>query len=76
MSEIPSPECPTPTSTAGKSRRKKVTAPSGALSSRQIIALVQQGKWWPFERVDGNLLVKMHRATEKQTTEDLPEALL
>ena len=66
MSETPSCECLTPTSTAGKPRRKKATAQSGALSSRQTTALIQQGRWWPFERVDGKILVKMNATLTRQ----------
>lgn len=69
-------KCQTRTSTAGKARTVGNTTQSGALSPRQTTALIQQGKWWPFDRVDGAILQKMHRAIEKQTTEDLPEALL
>lgn len=77
MSPTPSNECRTSTSTGGKKPQKaKAIAPSGALSPHQITALIQQGKWWPFDRVDGKLLVRLHRQTVNATTEDLPEALL
>lgn len=79
MSETLSPECPTPTSTDGKPRRRKVTAQSGALSPRQTTALIQQGKWWPFDRVDGKILVKMNATLmrqEKQRINNEEEALL
>lgn len=66
-------KCPTPTSTAGKKGTARTT-PSGALSSRQTTALIQQRKWWPFDRVDGKLLVKMHKQHENATTEELEEA--
>jgi hypothetical protein len=52
--------CLTPTSTGGKKHRER-TKPSGALSSRQQIALIQSGKWWPFNRADGKVLVEIHR---------------
>ena len=70
-----STQCPTPTSTDGRSCQT-VSKPSGVLSSRQITALIQQGKWWPFDRVDGKLLVRMHKHTEKQINEDVEDALL
>lgn len=79
MSETPSQECLTPTSTDGKPRRKRATAPSGALSSHQITALIHQGKWWPFDRVDGKILVKMNAMLmrkEKQRINNEEEALL
>ena len=66
-------KCLTPTSTAGKKETVRTT-PSGASSSRQTIALIQQGKWWPFDRVDGKLLVKLHKQHESATTEELEEA--
>jgi hypothetical protein len=52
--------CLTPTSTDGKKHRER-TKQSGALSSRQQIALIQSGKWWPFDRVDGKILHQIHR---------------
>ncbi len=79
MSETLSPECPMPTSTDGKPRRKRATAPSGALSSHQITALIQQGRWWPFDRVDGKILVRMNATlmrNAKQQIDDVEEALL
>lgn len=69
-------KCPTHTSTGGKARAVDSTAPSGVLSPRQITALIQQNKWWPFDRVDGKLLVRMHKQTEKQINEDVEDALL
>ena len=69
-------KCPTHTSTGGKARDVDSTAPSGVLSPRQITALIQQNKWWPFDRVDGKLLVRMHKQTEKQINEDVEDALL
>lgn len=66
-------KCPTHTSTGGR-EVSAPSKPSGALSSRQIIALIQQKKWWPFDRVDGKLLTKMHKQHEKETTETVEEA--
>ena len=60
------------TSTDGRDEETP-TPLSGALSSRQITALIQQRKWWPFDRVDGKLLEKLHRQhikTHKQPEED------
>jgi hypothetical protein len=69
--------CPTLTSTGGMVRPVGNTQRSGALSPRQITALIQQRKWWPFDRVDGKILQKMHRANErKKPTTDCEEALL
>ena len=68
--------CPTPTSTGGK-KQTAHTPQSGALSPRQITALIQQRKWWPFDRVDGKILQRMHRAKEREkSTTDIEEALL
>lgn len=68
--------CPMPTSTDGQ-KQTAHTPQSGALSPRQITALIQQGKWWPFDRVDGKILQKMHRAKEREkSTTDIEEALL
>jgi hypothetical protein len=58
-------KCPTPTLTGGKGRTADNTTPSGALSPRQITALIQQGKWWPFDRVDGKILTALHKASLK-----------
>ena len=66
-------QCPTPTSTAGKEGRVR-TSQSGALSSRQITALIQERKWWPFDRVDGKLLVRLHRQHERTNQEPIEEA--
>jgi hypothetical protein len=65
MSRARSTKCPTPTSTDGKGLSEVCTAPSGALSPRQITALIQQGKWWPFDRVDGKILTALHKASLK-----------
>ena len=65
-------KCLTPTSTAGKKETARTT-PSGALSSRQMIALIQKGKWWPFDRVPGEILVKMNaKRTAKTSPTDSP----
>ena len=61
-----------PTSTDGK-KPKQTTRPSGALSSRQITALVQTNRWWPFDRVDGKILVQLHKQHQK-TIEQVEEA--
>ena len=63
------------TSTDGK-KPNQTTRPSGALSSRQITALVQTNKWWPFDRVDGKLLVKLHKqhTRHQATIEQVEEA--
>lgn len=78
MSEDFCTTCPTPTSTGGNAtnseRTTLATKRYGALSPRQTIALIQQGKWWPFDRVDGKLLVKLHKQHENATTEELEEA--
>lgn len=60
-----------PTSTDGLCMEKPVCPPpSGALSPRQKIALVRENRWWPFDRVDGALLQKMHRqAVAKDSTQ-------
>ncbi len=77
MSATPSCECPTSTSTDGSPPRKtKATAPSGALSSHQITALIQQGKWWPFNRVPDGILVKMNAKLSKTHIDEAEEALL
>ena len=69
--------CPMPTSTDGMALPVGSTQRSGALSPRQITALIQKGKWWPFDRVDGKILQRMHRASEqKKPTTDIEEALL
>jgi hypothetical protein len=69
--------CPTPTLTGGMVQAVGNTQRSGALSPRQITALIQKGKWWPFDRVDGKILQKMHRANErKKPMIDCEEALL
>jgi len=65
-----------PISTDGKKDQVDPTPPSGALSSRQITALIQQRKWWPFDRVDGKILEKLERQHRKQNTEPTEEALL
>lgn len=69
-------KCPTRISTDGTARTEDSTAPSGALSPRQITALIQQRKWWPFDRVDGKLLVRLHRQHVNATTETVEDALL
>lgn len=73
-------ECQTLTSTGGKRPRKaKATEQSGVLSSHQMTALIQQGKWWPFDRVPGEILVKMNAKLmrdSKQTINQAEEALL
>ena len=61
------------TSTAGKGVETP-TPPSGALSSRQITALIQQGKWWPFDRVDGKILVSLHKQHQQANPEKVEEA--
>jgi hypothetical protein len=38
----------------------------------RLLTQLREGKHWPFERVDGRLLVKLH----KQSTNNLEEALL
>lgn len=69
--------CPTPTSTDGTAQPVGNTQRSGALSPRQITALIQKGKWWPFDRVDGKILQRMHRASEREKSmTDCEEALL
>ena len=65
-----------PTSTAGRKDQEAGTSRSGVLSSRQITALIQQNKWWPFDRVDGKILEKLERQHRKQNTEPTEEALL
>ena len=62
-------------STDGKDEATR-TQQSGALSSRQKIALIQQGKWWPFDRVEGQILVKLHKQHLKQNQEPVEEAPL
>ena len=69
-------KCPTHTSTGGKARAVDSTAPSGVLSPRQITALIQQNKWWPFDRVDGAILVKMNAKLSKAHIEEVEDALL
>lgn len=60
-----SAKCLTPISTAGTGSTTITDAstgtPCGALSKSQTIALIQQGKWWPFDRVDPAILQEMHR---------------
>jgi hypothetical protein len=46
-------------------------------SAAQVEALIRANKWWPFDRVDGKILQRMHRSTERQNqTTDVEEALL
>ena len=67
--------CLTPTSTDGNEEPER-TKPSGALSSRQITALIQEKKWWPFDRVDGKILVRMHKKMIDQQPEEMEQAPL
>jgi hypothetical protein len=41
-----------------------------------MTALIQQGKWWPFDRVPGGILVKMNAKLSKTRIEEAEEALL
>lgn len=63
-----------PTSTGGRKKREAATSPSGALSSRQIIAHIQQKTWWPFDKVDGKLLVRLHKQHQQANPEKVEEA--
>ena len=63
-----------PTSTAGKKDQEAGTSRSGALSRPQTIALIQQNKWWPFDRVDGKLLVRLNKQHQRNNPEKVEEA--
>ena len=76
-----SAKCLTPTSTAGTgytaTTGESTGTPCGALSKSQTIALIQQGRWWPFDRVDPAILKEMHlRAVRGYTTIDQTEDAL
>lgn len=76
-----SAKCLTHTSTDGTGSTTitgaSIGTPCGALSKSQTIALIQQGKWWPFDRVDPAILKEMHRrAVRGNTTTDETEDAL
>ena len=37
---------------------------------------VRENRWWPFTRVDGALLQKLHREKTKQQKDEVEDALL
>ena len=76
-----SARCLTHTSTDGTGSTATTGAsigtPCGALSKSQTIALIQQGRWWPFDRVDPAILKEMHlRAVRGNKTIDQTEDAL
>ena len=65
-----------PISTDTKAPAGGNTPPSGVLSPRQITALIQKNQWWPFTRVDGRILVRLHKQTVLEQTNQLEESPL
>ena len=42
----------------------------------EIVLKLTSNEWWPFDRVDGNLLAKLHREKVKQQHQQQEQALL
>lgn len=42
----------------------------------EIEKAVRENKWWPFTRVDGAILQKLHREKTQQHKDEYEEALL
>lgn len=42
----------------------------------EIERAVRENRWWPFDRVDGKLLEKLHREKTKPRKEEVEDALL
>lgn len=54
--------------TATDSQPKKSSSPKRRLSkSAETILRLTSNAWWPFDRVDGKLLEKLHRENITQT---------
>lgn len=42
-------------------------------TQKEIAELVRQGKWWPFDRVDGKLLERLNRQRHKEQLSQQPK---
>ena len=52
---------------------KKSSSRSRSLSKNaEIILKLTENSWWPFERVDGRLLERMHREKLRDSVEGAP----
>lgn len=55
------------------SQPKKSSSPRNNLrKNAEIVLSVTQNKWWPFDRVDGKLLQKMHKDHTNRNQEEAP----
>ena len=60
---------------AEKSAPTSTHSPPSKLSRKEIIHALETNAWWPFDRVDGAILQKMHRSIERASVTTEPEAL-
>lgn len=52
---------------------KKSSSQKKSLSKNaEIILKLTQNSWWPFDRVDGKLLEKLHREKLRDSVEEAP----
>ena len=57
--------------TTTTSQPKKRSSPKKSLTKNaEITKKLLNNEWWPFDRVNGNLLERLHKGTLQQHTED------
>lgn len=60
------------TNTSSQHKKSSSQMKSSKKDDERILQLVEKNEWWPFDRVDGRLLVKLHKQQSTTTYEEAP----